>query len=171
VGVATCASRGVSPQGLRRSEGAGAEALRPSCFGQPCHGGAMLRMEARARHLQAEGADTYASVPLVPPGGIGAGLTSFAGQRAAALHKLRREPASAVRDGLPCVSSWRSHASHGRRRRTASLRLAQDLRRAVPRDDIANGATPPHLDTTPRPASDAQACRVPRGRDRRSLWG
>ncbi len=45
----------------------------------------MLRMDARARHLQAEGADTYASGPLVPPGGSATGLTSFAGPLAAAL--------------------------------------------------------------------------------------
>jgi hypothetical protein len=89
-----------------------------------------------------------------PTGHSSAGLTSFGD-----LWRLRSLN-SDVSLRAPFATGCRAFHCW---RRTASLRLAQDLRRAVPRDDIANGTTPPHLDTTPRPASDAQACRVPRG--------
>jgi len=92
------ASRARAPgDGCKRGS-AGAEALRPIFFGQP--------FGARARQLQAEGADTYASGPLVPPGHSSAGLTSFGD-----LWRLRsNSQSSAVRDGLPCVSLPKAHS-------------------------------------------------------------
>jgi hypothetical protein len=48
------------------------------------------------------------------------------------------------------------------RGRTASLRLAQDLKKSILAAAARTEHGRPHLGTAPRPASDAQACRVPR---------
>ena len=158
---------GGAPSYVKERGSAGAEALRPNFFGQPCHGGAMLRMDARARHLQCRGCCHIVSEPYGPTRASSPGFASF---RDRGRLRLRGKSASAAARRAavqavmaePCFA-W-TPALHG------LDRLARDLRRAGLAAVARTGARQPHLGTAPCPASDAQACRVPRvGRDAGSV--
>jgi len=131
-------SRGFAARGMSKSEGARAPSGRhpiamPAAFRRP------RRCSMHTR-----------SVPLVPPG-----CSEPGSRRSRDLGRLRFANSSvswgAARDGLPCGSLWRSHASHGRWNRTASHTCPGSLRE-LPRDDAANGAAPPQAGHRPCPA-------------------
>ena len=143
--------RGRNPEGMDESEGARA----PKRCVLICLGS----LSAPARGISsAEGAVTSRASHTVPPGHRRRALLRSGTAGGCACVVRVRAP---LREGLPCALLPASPGLD---------RLARDLRRAGLAAAARTGARQPHLGTAPCPASDAQACRVPRvGRDGRRI--
>jgi hypothetical protein len=146
IGDGSAISRRCRPSVVEERGSAGAEALRPIFFWA-----AFRRPRAVA---PGRGCGHIRGRAFGPTRVLRRRAVVVRGPRAAARAKLRGALRAPLATGCRAVHYWRSHSL---------AHLARDLRRAVPRDGAANGATPPHPDAAPRPATDAQACRVPHG--------